>query len=59
MTINNGYSVTKEKNLIKILVARINMTNTINIDHYIYFIQFNIKESKTYTKTMQGLNIPQ
>lgn len=48
-----------ETNLIKIFVTKIYSTNGLNQNHYICFIEFDIKEPATCAKAMQGLNISQ
>lgn len=46
----------KHKNSLKILINRINLANTIDQDQFIYFIQFDVEELKTYMHIMQDPN---
>lgn len=44
------------KDYLKILLIRINLANTTNENKFIYFIQFDIEELKTYTHVIETFN---
>lgn len=44
------------KKPLKILISKINLTNNIDQDQFIYSTQFNIKKSETYIYIMQDFN---
>lgn len=47
-----------DNNLVKILATKIHTANFINQSYFAYINQFDVKESKTSAKTIQGFNTP-